>query len=556
MMGQSTFLNTRTAGGDGTSTIPAPAKKRDMGESKPIIFRRMETHMDRHSHKRKTHPEDHVKVVDAVFDLDDDIMITTSKMDKEKASEMHNSKRPRISLQMMESRIMLEKEFWHQHVATESKKQQRKIGQQSQEVSQIMPLGKTGLRARMRRTASGAAGSQKSTSRKQSSRILDPLTKIIDDSLGSVHVNDNEQTENILQHLQLLQVHVQSINFTKLINWQCNDGLGTILHLCALSNSAQGAQTLCRLFSQVLDFSCRDGDTKTAIMVARGIGASGVVDVIKAYWNEEQEKRDQYLNGNTNDDDDFVYDVYCIDDSHRPAHQNGDDASTTTNHPRPHSKHYDGFASMNNRALSAEKLSGIGSSTILDVHHNSSASTTGHVTTEYASEDISVPTVVNMRGGCGYWKDGELILDVQADYDMDDSDIEDEEYDSNREDCDANDYPDDLDDSDENGYSNNFNDRGTGRTSPQFSGRDSNQHLDSDSEASEIDIIDFRNRPVDLGNLKIGRSTRGFEANHDEEDGEDDGEYRGFMYTDSARWNNERMNNVAFDPELDGENSD
>ena len=556
MLGQSSFLNTRVQGEEGSSNLPSPAKKRGIVESKPIVFRRVETHTDRHSHKRKSHPEDHVNVVDAVFDLDG--IRTTSE--KQETEEKYHSKRPRISLQMMESRIMLEKEFWQQHVAKEKKKKERKIEPQSQELNESMPLGKSGLRARMRRTASGvsAASSQNSTSRKKSSRILDPLTKLIDDSLCSIHTNSNQQTESILQHLQLLQAHVQSMNFTKLINWQCNGGLGTILHLCALSNSVQGTQILCKLFSQAIDFSCRDGDTQTAIMVARRIGASGVVEVIKAYWNEKQENRDQYLNGNKDNDEDFVYDVYCLDEH---AHQNGDDVSTKTNHPRPHPKHHDSCTPKNDEVLSAEMLSEIDSSSTIDTPHNSSslkgsndASMTTQLTAENMNDDGSIPTVVSMRGGCGYWMDGELILDVHADSDLDDSDIDDEEYDSNREDCDANDYPDDIDGSDDNGHHNSFNDRETRLPSSRFSDRDSN--LDSDSDESEIDIIDFRNRPVDLGHLKIGGSTHGFAANNDDADREDDGEYRGFMYTDSARWSNENFETIAYDPELDGEKSD
>jgi len=114
MLDQSAFLNTNVREGGGIGMrLPAPAKKRDIAESeqdsKPIVFRRVETHTERRSHKRKGHPEDHVKVVDVMLDLDD--MSTAYKEGTEEAEGNRDSKRPRISLQMVESRIMLEKEF-------------------------------------------------------------------------------------------------------------------------------------------------------------------------------------------------------------------------------------------------------------------------------------------------------------------------------------------------------------------------------------------------------------------------------------------------------------
>ena len=548
MLDQSAFLNTNVREGGGIGMrLPAPAKKRDIAESeqdsKPIVFRRVETHTERRSHKRKGHPEDHVKVVDVMLDLDD--MSTAYKEGTEEAEGNRDSKRPRISLQMVESRIMLEKEFWQQHGAKESKKLQSDAMEQNgprslKKGNRVTPSlsstssGKSNLRARMRRTASGVSTttSQNISSRKASNRILDPLSKLIDDSLRSVHTNANTQnpTECILRHIMLLQAHLQSMSFPKLVNLQCTDGSGTILHLCALSNSVEGAQTLCRLFSHVIDFSCRDEHAKSAIMVARNVGASSVVEVIEGYWNEKEEDSED-------NEEDFVYDVYCLDDSHGHSDQNGDDASTTTNYPRPNSKHHESHTSRNSEILASDKLAQAtpasttgtprNSSNVESSYTASAASATSDVTAENMSDDGSVPTIVTMRGGFGYWKDGELILDVLADDDMDNSDFEDEEYDSNREDCDANDYPDDLDDSDENGIYNYFIDR---------------------------------NQPVDLGNLKIGGNAHGFAETPNDADGDDDddGDYRGYMFTDSARWSNEGIHckTEAFDPDMDADDSD
>jgi len=583
MMDKSAFLSTHvtTEGGSagagaGSSigiNLPAPAKKRDIAEpqeeSKPIVFRRVETHTERHSHKRKLHSEDHVKVVDVMLDLNVDVddMSTASKKGRQEAEGKRDTKRPRISLQMVESRIMLEKEFWQQHVGKESKKQKgprslKEVNRDTPSLSSVSS-GKSDLRARMRRTASGVstASSQNISSRKTSNRILDPLSKLIDDSLRSVHTDTNAQnsTESILRHIKLLQEHLQSMAFPKLVNFACTDGSGTILHLCALSNSVQGAQTLCRLFSHAMDFSCRDDHAKSAIMIARSVGASNVVEVIEAYWNEKQEDIED-------NEEDFVYDVYCLDDSH----QNGDDASTKTNYPLPpHPRHNGSNTSRNGEILAADKLAEGTPALTTDTPHNSfnvessyaasAASATSHVTVENMSEDGSVPAIVTMRGGFGYWKDGELILDVQLDTDMDNSDFEDEEYDSNREDCDANDYPDDHNDSDENGYYNSFIDRGTGLAPPRFSGEvDGHQYLDSDDDEFDTNVINFRNQPVDLGNLKIGGNAHGFVETPNDADDADDGEYRGFMFTDSARWSNERIYNEteAFDPEMDADASD
>jgi len=336
-------------------------------------------------------------------------------------------------------------------------------------------------------------------------------------------------------------------------------------------HSVQGAQALCRSFSGLIDLNVRDGDGKTAKEIARNLGVQGVWDVFRGYWEEDEGM------GMEDREEDFVYDVYCLDETHKQEHANVN-VNVNMNDPEPSSRdhHHSHLISQHGPAYSSRNENDVGLSApqnlkdaVVEDEQEALTNTksVSDTTNSTAEEEDSGPMEVNMRGGVGYWVNGELVLDVHPNADMDDSDVEDDDYDSNREDCDANDYPDeDIGDSsgDENNpYCNSFIDREMG---PPRVSRSRAGHSDADSDSDdEEDVIDFRNRPMDLNDFKIGYEHQhgfggggGGDGGNFQDDDEDDGDYRGFMYADSNnRWSSENIDGEteAYDPDLDGEDS-
>jgi hypothetical protein len=325
-----------------------------------------------------------------------------------------------------------------------------------------------------------------------------------------------------------------------------------------------------------IDFQKRDSDHHTALQIAHSVGSRGVVDVIQSYWSGD----DGEDFGDEERDEDFIYDVYCVDDHHHKKDGKLHHAAHGHHLPRMpqgHLEHHPPGELLSTESLPKPAQSPISPLTTpqnsLNLDPSYPPSTASHL-----SEDGSIPPVISLKGGFGYWnQDGELVLDIHPDADMADSDLEDDEYDSNREDCDANEYPDDDDLDDLNnsdhevGHHFHANiERGTGMTPPRFANghlEDNRMHQyeDSDDEGDyyydQTTYMDFRNRPVDLGNLKLSGTSNGFVSSlNDENDDDGEGEeYSGIMYgADSGRWSNERIycETEAFDPIMDGDDSD
>jgi hypothetical protein len=606
------------------NTIHADARgtNNNNNESVPIVFRRVTDENgnnddDATSLKRKMEDQyekhEHVKVVDATLDLLLPTTATTisasataTAADSASASEKtHPHKRPRINLQMVDSTIMKQQDFWNERQknnqsavsasasASASASQSAKSGTTSTSTSTSTANAisntnrRAALRERMKRiatTTSASSGNQRTnkTPSKQSKsrRILDPLTKRIDESLLLLHSTSStsstsrtsttaspngngtngDPTHAILQHLNLLQIQSQSLTFqpshfqpqmqspsqihaqsqSHKVNWQCTNGSGTILHHCALLHSVEGTRAICQFYAGVLvppvgsaavtdsviDFDARDGDGRTALDVAEMAGCREVLDVLQRFscWDADAAK-DQKEDQEQEQDQDFVYDVYCLED----WSPTGDREASTSNTSGSSATHAPSDGGTNARDGNA--AAGDSPSTAADDDNANDA-----------------PIVVNMRGGVGYWnEDGELVLDVFSNDDMEDSEVDEEEYDSNREDCDANDYPDDDVGlyNDDDAVDGNDDDDGDGEMGMLAKYNGDWDSDDSDYGSNDDDGIDFRNRAVD-------KNFFGSPYND-----EDDGDYRGFMHgADSGRFGGEHNGaymTEAYDPDRDEE---
>jgi len=337
--------------------------------------------------------------------------------------------------------------------------------------------------------------------------------------------------------------------------------------MCALMNSTEGAQAVCSLYHHVVDFSLKDGDGRTAFDVAIETEVQGVVDVIKSYCDDEQvsiHQKNTAKKGSTpkiDDDEDFVYDLYCLDYSH--SNRKGNDSKIPED-GKAQQGHDDKHQRQNEGAIDvlSEETNVSGSAYSIELPGNRSYYNNNEATIHRKNPDDSGdsdPVVVNMRGGVGYWVDGELVLDMHQERESDESQMEDDEYDSNREDCDANEYPDE-DDSD--GYYDSVIHRGTGMTPPRFmNGLALSPQKDSDDDDYVVDMPKFRNRPIDLSLFEV-RSTRNqfggyFNDDDDEDDTGSNDENRGFMCRSSNSWSNERIycETEAYDPDINGEDS-
>eukprot|EP00557_Chaetoceros_sp_GSL56_P007026 CAMPEP_0176502748 /NCGR_PEP_ID=MMETSP0200_2-20121128/14937_1 /TAXON_ID=947934 /ORGANISM="Chaetoceros sp., Strain GSL56" /LENGTH=625 /DNA_ID=CAMNT_0017901877 /DNA_START=16 /DNA_END=1893 /DNA_ORIENTATION=+ len=574
MLGNSSFLGTLppplTTTTQQSETMPNSANVGHTDSIK-VIFRKVSPS----SHKRKAHPDEHVKLVDATVDPSDDENSQIQQNELDRFGDITSHKRPKFSLRMVETSVVNEQQFWEsQEFQSTGVQDRNNITQSSQAINTAKVVdrstnslgGTSALRDRMRRRA---RFTPKTCSRARSSRILDPLSKMVDDSLRSIHQGSNKQnpTQSILQHLQLLQEQTQSGGLAKLVNWQGTDGSGTILHICALVNSIVGAQATCQMYPYLIDFWKKDGDGRSALDVARETEANGVWDVIKAHVDGGDmsmvrersgiEKGEHTQVG----DEDFVYDVYYLDYSHLPEKRANQFETSNQVQPNrdklsPKSCTHDNH----DTSISTETNS---NSTLMNLSQDrlNRDSQDSNTAANLRSTDVpkeSEPVVVNMYGGLGYWVDGELVLDVHHDGQSDDSQMEDDEYDSNREDCDANDYPDE-DDSDL--CCNSVIERGTGMTPPRFmNGQIKSPMADSgDDSDSDIDGIDFRNRPIDLSAVNFGGTRHQFGGGlqDDDDDVDSDDDYRGFMCRNSNSWSTERINceTEAYDPDMEGEDS-
>jgi hypothetical protein len=123
-------------------------------------------------------------------------------------------------------------------------------------------------------------------------RVLDPLSRLVDDSLQSVHRGET----TIQQHMNLILTDSRLMDQSWL-EW-CNDKYGNLLHSCAVWNEVQHATDL---LSRNLDnmADTLDAEGRTPYQVAQLSGNTQICAVLEAFGADH---------GN------YVYDIYCMDD--------------------------------------------------------------------------------------------------------------------------------------------------------------------------------------------------------------------------------------------------
>jgi hypothetical protein len=265
-------------------------------------------------------------------------------------------------------------------------------------------------------------------------KILDPLTRIIDDSLQLVLAG----SKTIQSHFLLLTTDprftLQDVTMQRTwIAWCHSSGGGNLLHCCALWNDPTTAHQLlqyctARFHGSSSDKSMQeilvettDGDGRTPYEVARVVGHEQVCQVLEAYGGDT-----------TN----YVYDIFYLDQEN-----DMDEPMTRTN------------------AVDSREFR---DSPVL----------------EY-DDDGNLPMMtVELTSGVGYWTpEGELVLEADERNARSLSHETDGDIDSNCEEYGANDYPDE----EEEGFGNDV--VGSARRwmdQMAYSDYNENQHPDVD----------------------------------------------------------------------------
>ena len=261
---------------------------------------------------------------------------------------------------------------------------------------------------------------------KQPIKILDPLTRIVDDSLQEVLVG----AKTIESHYQLLfrdpRFTLQDITLQrKWLTWSCQESNSNILHCCALWNDPITTNQILQYCSTAAGnggnvqsklVEATDVDGRTPYEIAQLIGHEQVCQVLEAYGG---------------DTSNYVYDIFYLDDD---VDDDDNDKTTTKNAD-------DDVSKINHHHRADEK----------DSMGNNIGN--GHDIADGNEEDRGINNMAMMTAeltsGVGYWTpDGELILEADEKFTRSLSHETDGDIDSNCEEFGANDYPDEDDDDD------------------------------------------------------------------------------------------------------------
>lgn len=133
--------------------------------------------------------------------------------------------------------------------------------------------------------------------RKLPIKVLDPLTRLVDDSLQLVHSGSRPVSE----HFQFIttdpRLAIQDVR--KWLQW-CHSSGGNLLHACALWNDMETAGELLQM-PNLAGPLCQalDGDGRTPYEVAQLSGHDSVCEVLEAFGGDT-----------TN----YVYDIFCLEE--------------------------------------------------------------------------------------------------------------------------------------------------------------------------------------------------------------------------------------------------
>ncbi len=136
------------------------------------------------------------------------------------------------------------------------------------------------------------------TNRRRILKVLDPLTRLVDDSLQQVHAGSRIVSE----HYRFITTDrrlVTSHDMNKWVLW-CHSSGGNLLHACALWNDMELAGELLQiphLAGPLCD--ALDGDGRTPYEVAQLSGHDSVCEVLEAFGGDTAN---------------FVYDIFCLEE--------------------------------------------------------------------------------------------------------------------------------------------------------------------------------------------------------------------------------------------------
>jgi hypothetical protein len=248
--------------------------------------------------------------------------------------------------------------------------------------------------------------------RKQPFRVLDPLTRLVDDSLQEVHIGNKRVSE----HHRFVTTDSRLMYDTKKWLAWCHGEGGNLLHACALWNDVEMAGELLNHGCSAGGHECAtlteavDSDGRTPYEVAQLSGHDSVCEILEAFGG---------------DTSNFVYDIFCLDEdaNRRPQnyYPNGGTTTTTT----------------------TGAAAGTAGGTTIDGDGNT---TTGNH--HYYNQMTDQPMAVELMSGVGYWTpEGELVLEApeKSPASLDHVFDEDGEIDSNCEEYGGNDYPEEED---------------------------------------------------------------------------------------------------------------
>jgi hypothetical protein len=138
--------------------------------------------------------------------------------------------------------------------------------------------------------------------RKTPLKVLDPLTRSVDDSLQQTH----QGTKIIREHYDFVTTNSSLMRDSKKWLAWCHSAGGNILHACALWNDVEMAGELCqtREVSQLTE--AVDGDGRTPYEVAHLSGHDSICQVLEAFGGDT-----------TN----YVYDMFCLEENEEDQYE-------------------------------------------------------------------------------------------------------------------------------------------------------------------------------------------------------------------------------------------
>ena len=134
-----------------------------------------------------------------------------------------------------------------------------------------------------------------SVRRKTGLKVLDPLSRLVDDSLQQVHIG----SKSISDHYRFIRMDPRLAHeFHKWVGW-CHSSGGNILHACAMWNDVEIASDVLQLTLPVSLTEAGDGDGRTPYELAQLSGHDSVCQVLEAFGGDT-----------TN----YVYDIFCLEE--------------------------------------------------------------------------------------------------------------------------------------------------------------------------------------------------------------------------------------------------